>query len=303
MNSIHNKMIVSTSIDTVALQINQYSALDQNKIVTQLEQYVDSISGLKAKWINQTTLDIYANKHKQRQGNRLATISKGSYSKKLLVGNRQQMYYVSIRFAGLKSYNQVNDYYSNMYLRMICAYLNENRIVYKFTELDIAIDISNCNMSNILVTCTQKTANTDYYKLMEAQPYMGTVYIEKVKKGSLRRISQRSYLYNKTLKDNLPFNVNRFELKLMSPFFSSKGLDTNAIIQNLNRYHIMYFFNMAKRYEIARKLDHYSVVRQREIQRLELDKFRVYPNVDVIDGFITGIQMVKLNDITLWYGR
>jgi hypothetical protein len=81
-----------------------------------------------------------------------------------LTGGVEGLYYIRIRFAGLKSHIQRNDEASFNVLMTICAFLNTTRTKYRMVELDVAID-AYCSLDNILAICVKKSGKTIYNEI------------------------------------------------------------------------------------------------------------------------------------------
>jgi hypothetical protein len=207
-------------------------------------------------------------------------------------------HYITIRFAGLKRYNTKIDILSRDILISICALLNTYQIKFRLIELDIAIDI-NSQLDNVLVLCTKKSPKTEYYDLNQKQFYTDTIYIENMKKEKFKKTVLRAYYYNKRLKERkskneLGFDLTRFELKLQNQYFKKYGFNLNVIKKALDRYYVMYFSDIAEKKDVIDKYLNYKCVRKREIERMNLNNYRLIPNMDVVKDFLDEIQRVNI---------
>ena len=61
----------------------------------------------------------------------------------------------------------------------------------------------------------------------------------------------------------------------------------DILIKTLDKYHLLYFNNINEKHAlILRYNNHRSGIKQREIQRWQLDRYRLYYEVDYIRHFI-----------------
>lgn len=281
-------MEYETHIDTVTVQIDCDNSFMQQMLLKELLGYINTFglyTGSKDVNENKST-DIIKIEYSLYAYNRsLLTLNTGSFST-LINGNYTIKHYVSVKFAGLKSYNEIADQKSNDILVLICAYLNSNRIVFKFTELDVALD-AKVSFEHMLALCTKKSPKTSYWKVGEPQTYENeTTYIEKIEESKRNKSILRSYLYDKGHKEGLSYNVTRFEIKLQSAFFNKYGFDINPIQNALHRYHVMYFEDLGLKNSKIDAYNNYQKPQKREIQRLGFEEYRLYPNIDYIVSFI-----------------
>lgn len=151
-------MDYETHIDTVTVQIDCDDSVMQKMVLNDLLSFINTFglyTGSKNIYENKPTdivkieYSLYANKAT------LFAINTGSL-RTVLNGFAVIKYYVSVKFAGLKSYDDAADQLSNDILILICAYLNTNQIVFKFTELDVAID-TKVSFEHMLAVCTKKS--------------------------------------------------------------------------------------------------------------------------------------------------
>lgn len=284
-------MIHSTQIDTIGLQVDFTSSLEQHEIFSLINKHLKE-DEIFIDTNNFKTI-IYSSR------TIIGTIKMGMCRmKNLLDNNLINNHYITIRFAGLKRYNTKIDTSSRDILISICAWLNTFQIKFRLIELDIAIDI-NSQLDNVLVLCTKKSPKTEYYDLNQKQFYTDTIYIENMKKVKFKKTVLRAYYYNKRLKERkskneLGFDLTRFEVKLQTQYFKKYGFDVNVIKKALDRYHVMYFPNIAEKKEVIDKYLSYKCVRKREIERMNLDNYRLIPNIDVVKDFLDEIQRVNI---------
>ncbi|MFA5214608.1 hypothetical protein [Sulfuricurvum sp.] len=289
-----------TTIDTVSLQIDTYDEVTRNFIV-------DGILSLLHKnklYIAQKDYPInlhsnfFIREYKiYSQGVVLASIRMGSFSMKNTLNNIVTTYYIAVEFAGLKRYHDQTDAITNKTLLGICAYLNSRNIFYKLTGLDISIDL-HTKFENVLALCTKRSPKTSYYMANEAQFYPTTYYIEKISEGNEDEVVQRSYLYDKSFKENLPYAITRFELKLEQKFFN-KYRDTlvYSIAKTFKKYHVMYVPVKKERQYLMEQYDNHAILRDRDIKRIGFDNYRCHFDITVVNSFIVRIFSIKEQDL------
>ena len=281
-------MTYSTEIDTVSIQIDCSSLEEQQGISFMLCRAVTEYNKV---YISD---NIFT---KEREilfnNNRLGKIRLGMnpiWNK----SDRQHYmnYYITVSFYGLKSHIGILDNLSIGCLFAVCGILNTFNINYVFTELDVCLDIS-AIIDNVLAICTTKLSRTEYH-LVNNSFYSGdTVYIEKISKDKISHNSQRAYVYNKAKKENLNYPLTRFELKLQKSFFK-KELDFATIVNALSRYTVMYFPNIYEKNMIVDKYNSYTRVSKRDTDRMDLDRYRLKPDVVKIERFINNLKNYKL---------
>jgi len=289
-------MHYTTQLDTVSIQVDFDTDIEQRDLLHSLIGYTQSLGlyiNTKDYSINPTLIRkehfIYANNIT------VASITTGGFRAGSYTGNGYKMqYYVSIKFAGLKSYNELFDQTSKEVLLRVCAFLNSRGITFKLTELDVCIDME-CSYKHVTAICTRKSPKTNYYDIGEHQAYDGTTYIEKIASCKLDRAVLRTYIYDKSAKENLPYPVTRFEIKLQPKYFNRYGFETSSIAKAFDRYYLMYFASLKEKQSITDAYNQYPYVRRREIRKLGLDKYRVYPNMEYINQFIN--QLLTIKDI------
>lgn len=282
-------MIYSTEIDTVSIQLDCSSLEEQQGISFMICRAVTEYNKVYIKDNAYT---------KQREilfnNNRLGTIRLGmnpiwnKFTRKYDIN-----YYVVVSFYGLKSHIEILDNLSNGCLFTVCGILNTFNFNYVFTELDVCLDM-NTKMDNILAICTTKLPRTEYHFLNNSFYNGDTVYIEKISKDRISYNSQRAYVYNKAKKENLRFPLTRFEIKLQKLFFINNEFDSEIIINTLNRYAVMYFKNISEKNMIINKYNSYSRVSKRDIEKMELNKYKLEFDVSKIEDFINNLKSYKL---------
>lgn len=282
-------MKYSTEIDTVSIQVDCKSIDEQQGITFMIARTIGEYNKVCIK-------DNIFTKEREIlfNNNRLGIIRLGMnpiWNK--FTRQYDTNYYVAVSFAGLKSYMGMLDNLSNNCLLATIGILNTFNIDYKFTQLDICIDVDT-KMQNILAICTTKLPRTEYHLANHSFYNGNTVYIEKISKGRLNYNSQRAYVYDKSKKEKLLFPITRFELKLQKLFFLNNELDFKTIINALNRYTVMFFPNIYEKSIVIDRYNSYSRISRRDIERMGLERYRLKPDVVKIERFIDNLKKYRL---------
>ncbi len=281
-----------TNIDTFALQINFEKAVDQRNKLSLLCQWV-TIRELGK--LEQDKSSKFIIKYEVFfAGTVIFTIHSGFTSKADGLTGEKGLYYIRIRFAGLKSHKQRQDEASFNALMTICAFLNTTRSKFRMVELDLAIDTF-CNFDNILAICVNKSGSTTYNQIGHKQYYKGsipTTYIEKYRnEQEANNAVLRAYLYNKSAKEGLYSSITRFELKLQNRFFLQYGLSEKSIMEAINRYYVMFFDSIQKKTQYIHILNNFKST-PKEMEILGLNRFRLFANKNVVREFIRLVNSV-----------
>lgn len=286
-----------TTIDTVAFQINcSNDNYIQREILHNYKEYLQRTFNAYVNPVEYSTgLDTRI-EHKVYCNNRTVLSIQTGYS--------NNNFYIKIIIAGLSTCDHAVDKTSDEYLKATAAYLNFHGISFTLAELDIAIDVAYVRFEHLLAICTTKTSGTLYCDLQEPQLYENeTHYVEKFEnKYAMDMATKRAYFYNKTIKElhkhnySIGHQLQRFEVKLQSNFFNRYGLDMAAIEQALSKYHFLYFENLNDKYNIINRYSNYSVVTKREIARMGMNQFRLYPNLEYINNFLYHIKNTTFDD-------
>lgn len=285
-------MKYETNIDTVAFQIDFEKAEEQRNKLNLLCQWItirelgkleqDKSSKFIIKY------DVYFG------GTIIFTIYSGFSSKADSLTGEKGLYYIRIRFAGLKSHIQKQDEASFNALMTICGVLNTTSTRFRMVELDVAID-THCSFDNILAICVNKSGKTTYNEIGHKQYYKGipTSYIEKYgNEQEANNAVVRSYVYNKSFKEGLiGSKITRFELKLQNRFFLRYGFNTQSIINAMNKYYVMYFESISKKNQYIRILNNFKST-SIDMEIFGLDSFRLFADENVIKGFIRQVESV-----------
>lgn len=280
-------------IDTVAVQMDFEKAEDQRRKLSLLCQWVtirelgklekDKSSSYIIKY------DVYFG------GTIIFTIHSGFTSTADgLTGKLEGLYYIRIRFAGLKSHIQRNDEASFNALMTICAFLNTTRTKYRMVELDLAIDTF-CSFDNNLAICVNKSSKTTYNQIGHKQYYkdIPTTYIEKYRnEQEANNAVLRAYLYNKSEKESLySSSITRFEVKLQNRFFLRYGFNEKVIMEAINKYYVLYFESIQMKNQYIHILNNFKST-PKEMEMLGLNRFRLHPNGKVVKEFIRLVNTV-----------
>jgi len=287
-------MLERTEIDTVALQIDFDTDQRQREVLNDLYCfisengfYIDCKEYGFGGGMKKREYFVYANNAT------IATLSTGAFRTGSYVNNDYAIkYYITVKFAGLKRYDDVSDTVSYNGLLLVCAYLNTYEIAFKLTELDICIDVE-CTLEHLVALCVKKSPKTHYYALEERQIFTTTRYIEKMAKKKLGKAVLRAYTYDKMIKESLDTPLSRFELKLQSAYFKKYGFSIESIEKALDRYCVMYFEDLEIKERMIKRYNGYTSVRKREIERMGLDRYRLYPDIAYIDDFIVTLLCVN----------
>ncbi|PNV82253.1 MAG: hypothetical protein C0627_11090 [Sulfurimonas sp.] len=97
--------------------------------------------------------------------------------------------------------------------------------------------------------------------------------------------------------NNIGYDIQRFEVKLQSKYFHKYGLDISSIEHTMSKYHLLYFENLSDKNKIIDRYNSYSKVTQREIGRMGLEKYRLYPNMEYINYFLYYLQTITMEDL------
>ena len=287
-----------TNIDTVAIQVELEDAKTQREVLEQLLQflrerryfikYQEYTIGLGMKrgehsiYLNNTTV---------------ATINTGVYQRVVPIGDERKKvlyYYIAVKFAGLKRYNEILDTTSYDVLMLYCAYFNSEGIPFVPIELDICLDVK-CRFEQMLALCAKRSPKTSYCGLAEPQMYVETTYLEKIEVNKVDQSVRRAYYYDKSYKEGLSFPLTRFEVKLQPKYFGKHGYSVESIMQVLDRYYVMYFENMEeKRVLMTQYEENQFERRKKEAVLEEMQQYRLFFDAYAIRAFLNELYTVRL---------
>lgn len=232
----------------------------------------------------------------------VVSIRLGSYSiKNPLDTDSITSYYIGIKFAGLKTYREELDFLTNNTLLGVCAYLNSRNIEFKITGLDIGIDMYT-GFNNVLALCTKRSPKTSYYTAKEHQEHETTIYLEKIPKTNWDEAVRRSYLYDKSKKEKLPYRLTRFELKFQSKFMNMhRDKLISAISDTFDKYHVMFIPRKKVQDALKEQFDKSPVLRERDIKRIGFDGYRCHFDITVVKHFI--LRIVNITEENLQFAK
>lgn len=271
-----------TNIDTFAMQLDFKTPEEQRIKFDLLMNWVIGrrLGHLNKNGFNNSKVNRYDLYYGRRK---LATIHTASSHSK---------YYIRIRFAGLKSFDQSYDDASYNALFTISAFLNTTRTPFRFVELDIAIDMF-CPFDNVLGIISSPVSNVDYNPLGAVQYYDGipTSYLEDYSDSRKRKSAfMRFYIYNKTGKEKLGFTVTRGELKLQNRFFLRNGFNVDSIVKAYDKYQVYYFTNPIQKQYIMDEYPNFRDISNSDLCKIEAENNRMFLNSNVIKEFIRQVQ-------------
>lgn len=185
----------ATSIDTVSFMLKCNSEIEQKEILKDLTSFIIETKSVYLH--NNTKMTHFAKLRVEylivSNHITIASIVTGRIPKGK---NKDFMYFIKIKFTGLSRHRELLDKASKECLLRVTAYLNDSKLDYNLTELDVAIDIY-CSMRNLIAICVKRTPNKQYHKLHEQAMYDGNIcYIEKPNLRRLSFVSKRSYYYS-----------------------------------------------------------------------------------------------------------
>lgn len=294
-------MNYSTMIDTVKLQADFHTALEQRDVLEALLSTISTSGRLhiqqKSHPANTNNLFFKRDYFIYSHGTTIATITTGAFNERSRTMGYTTKYYISVKFAGLRRYNKVIDQLSFYCLLKTCAFFNTYNIPFKLTELDACLDVE-CEFHHLLALCVKKSPKTNYYRPRDMQTYADTTYIEKIPYKKLEKAVLRAYMYDKSRKELLAQKITRFELKLQPKYFHKYGFDIVPIQKALSRYYVMYFKNSPDMSQVIEAYEKYQTFQKREIDRLGLEKYRLNPDIAKIKFFLE--LLLHVNNFNIW---
>lgn len=283
-----------TNIDTVAIQLDNRSAIEQRNKFDLIWNWIYG-SKVGKLVLDKKKSSKNVNVYNLYFGNtKIATIHTG-------FAPATKSFYIRIRWCGLKSFNYKQDKASLKALLTIVAFLNTTRFSYRFVELDIAIDMY-CPFDNVLVTkYLEHRANNVKYNLLGYIQYykdfVPTCYVEDYSSQTKKRAAMmRFYLYNKSAKEMI-FNqvITRAELKLQNRFFVKKGFNLASIKRALDKYTVIYFKNSAYKQRDVNMLNTTNTLDDFELFMMEFNNYKISANLDVVKEFIRQIETAYID--------
>jgi len=284
----------TTTMDTVKIQLDFTTQEQQHTVHKDIIDYTSKYYFINYKdFTNEISRQVNRVFFIYFNNTYIASISTGIYTKYDRKKRPTNIYYISIKLAGLKRYNKAIDNASSDCLFRLCAFFNSNFLIFKITQLDITIDIY-AKFNNVLTVCTKRTPNTQYYSLSEQQVFEQTRYVEKIAYDRLYKVSKHAYTYDKAYKEKLPYDLTRFELSLNPKFFGKNGANIDAIAKALDRYHVMYFPTIRDKQIKINEYESFTNFRSRDIKKIGFEAYRLYPDLIYIDKFLYWMFNVEL---------
>ena len=280
-------MSFTVNLDSLGMQVDLLDGGEQRALINGMTTAL--LSSFKYLRVIQSKHQSVSNNTFYTAGTKILEITSGIYlSGHHKENHRRTIYYVTIEFAGLKSYDEKLDIISFNCLQRVAAYLNTNTFNFFYTSMDIAVDMDISFMFTYAF-CNKRAAGVQYYGIYEPQPYATTQYIEKYN-HTHTYVMKRSYLYDKGVKSgNSMLPLTRYELKLQPRFFNRYPYMGGISLQDeLDRYHILCFSTLKEKEAVLNLLhDAYERgIRRRDLYKLGLDMYRIYPSVNGIENFL-----------------
>ena len=285
----------TVNIDTLKLQINFINSSKQREVMDRLARALHTTYPFLKVNYNTNPIPNGVYTHTVNTGRTtILKLTSGAY-KDLY---KRTIYYITVEIAGLKQYHR-NDKIAHDCLIRLVAYLNTNQIGFEYTGIDIAVDMV-CPFRYVYAFCNKKAAGVKYYKVYERQPYPTSHYVEKYN-HTHHDVMKRSYLYDKSIKEkNITYPLTRFELKLQSSFFNRYPYRWGMLQNELDRYHILYFPTLdEKDGALSLYAQYENTIRRRDLHKLGLDRYRLFPNTSEIECFLTELYNVYEHDLKL----
>jgi len=284
----------NTTIDTVKIQLDFTTQEQQHAVHSDLIDYISKYYFVNYKdFTDEISRQVNRVFFVYYNGTYIASLVTGIYTTYDKYKRPTNVYYIGIKFAGLQRYNYDIDKASSDCLFRVCAFANSNNLVFRITQLDIAIDIY-AKFENVMAVCTKRTPNTKYYSLSEQQKFEQTRYVENIAYDRLRKVSKHAYTYDKAYKEGLDFDLTRFELSLNPKFFTKNALNIDNIAKALDRYHVMYFPTIKEKQTKITEYESFTNLRVRDIKKIGFEAYRLYPDLMYINEFLNWIFNVEL---------
>ncbi len=276
-----------TNIDTVAIQLEFKTGLEQRNKFNQIYRWI----------IGRRLGKLEVSKDKSNYKVKAYNLMSGNSKLATLHTGFSKNFYIRIRWCGLKSFKSKQDEKSIVSLMTICALLNTTMSNYRFVELDIALDLF-CPLNRVLVACIKQVNNVLYNDIGFLQYYNGvpTNYVEDYKDKDKKKYAfKRSYLYDKSNKEDLDYYVARYEIKLQNRWFLRYGFNLNTIVRALDKYAVFYLKDSISRRLVISQLEDTKTLTNNELLILEKNYKRIYHDTTVIEEFISEVKSVYVD--------
>ena len=287
-------MEATTLIDSIGLKSEFKSNVKQRDILFKLKNYINTldidihvITKEKTKY-DGTLIGLY---HLVMYKNiELAEIHTGAAPSKNGI-----LFYINIIFAGLSSHIQKKDFRRYEVLLSTCSWLNDKKIPFCIKELDVSMDVL-CPFINIHVMQLKKVPNAsnqikDLYKGK-------TTYLQKKRKSYSYTTS--AVLYDKQIKEGLPYDISRFEVRFL---FHKDERDEllnlqGKITKGFERYGLFHFKDLKLKAEVMRHqnyIEYNGKPKARQYKQLvrQIEHFRLIPDLEYVMDYIYGLYSIK----------
>lgn len=287
----------TVNIDTLKLKIDFINSSKQREVMDRLARALHTTYPFLKVNYNTNPIPNGAYTHTVNTGRTTILKLTSSAYKDLY---KRTIYFITVEIAGLKQYHK-NDKIAHDCLIRLVAYLNTNNIQFDYSGIDIAVDMM-CPFIYTYAFCNKRAAGVNYYKSYEQQYYLTTYYIERYNKTH-NKVMKRAQVYDKSVKDNyISYPLTRFELKLQSSFFNRNPYIYGMLQDEINRYHILYFPTLGKKDAALALYSQYEnnpKRRSRDIDKLGLERYRLYPDTRGIENFLLELYNVYEHDLKL----
>jgi len=286
-----------TEVDSVGVKCEFNSAAMQRDVLSRLNTYIRSINGLTV--IAKEKMFGHGGKRIEYfvyyKNITISSIITGAY--KPDKSKKDNIYYLNLVCAGLKSHDEFIDELRYDFLLTACSWFNDNRIGFRIRELDPNIDAM-CSYENFHVMQI-KRAPKGKYDSNDEQMYATTHYMQN--KTKYISTGTSALFYDKQFKEGLIEAVSRFELKLLLNAKHTKDTYTlhKRIVSMFDRYAVFYFEDINVKNEvmwIEKNIEKANVPNKAmEYKKLmsQLNVYRLYPNIEYIMGYIHRLHTIR----------
>lgn len=289
-------MISVTQVDSVGIKLEFNSGNIQRLRLKKLNNYIDSINGLnvivKERFIGFGA--VILEYHVYYKNETVGVVKTGAYKPdKSKIDN---IYWIGVVVAGIKSYNEDMDEIKYNFLLTICSWCNDNNLHFRLSELDTDIDI-NCPYLNFYSMQIKKTPRTRFNP--DDRPvYETTRYFQKKPKYKSYGIAALNY--DKRVKEGLDDFISRHEMKFTLKKDDVISLESirDKIINAYARYAVFHFEEISVKDQVMRiefQIENSDIPKAGAYRRLipQLEPYRIYPDINYIMDYISTLFFVK----------
>lgn len=287
-------MEATTLIDSIGVNITFQSNVQQRDVLLKLKKHTNDLD---------KSINVIAKEKENKDGAfigiyylvvykniELAEIHTGAAPSKDGI-----TFYINIIFAGLASYTEKNDLIRSEVLLSTCSWLNDKKVAFSIKELDVSMDI----LSPIIYTHVMQLKKVPNASNQTENLYNGeTTYLQKKKKSY--SYSTTAILYDKKVKEKLPYNISRFEVRFLFQKDERDNLFNlqHKISKGLERYGLFYFEELLLKNEVIRHQDFIEKngkPRARQYKQLvkQIEEFRLKPDLNYVMEYIYGLYSIK----------